>query len=445
MTDCCSTPTVTLGLPNFDNLQARCLQGVTALIIWTIWSFNPRYTSIPFLVALLAPIPVVLLAADSLSRRPLVTRIPWLKSRKAIPLFAIATAVFAAGTINAVRSPTPTTDQPVTLLCAAQNIRSGIDPYTTYEPQCYRQVNYEHLNVTPLETGPFAKDTHYPSQTALTRALHRDERNGTHAGFPAFGYPPDAALLLLPIAYSNWTVVALWVAMLCLILGITIWREHIPARTYMVAWQLGALGLLLLAFGWNPEYISYLLLAAGFALIHRARWSALALAAAVCTNPLAWLAAPIYLAITAHYPQFKSRLMWLTGGSALLVLPWLIWDHALIAQMWRFITMPEFPIGAALGQFAHLPSTSHHIYFVAFIAAILIATFVAWRFEGWMWSMVVAVYLAFFVSWRGPIYYYLPALWLTPAVIAGQYRMNLRWGKCLIASPGSVDEAADPG
>lgn len=422
----------------------RCLEGTLAILLWLCWTVVYATQTVPVLATYLVLTGVVLLSADALSERPLCARL--MASASAQGVTAVVSGglvlLFAIAAVHALREPVPTTDQPVTLLCAAQDVRRGVVPYTTYEPQCYHQVGYRFLNATPLEAGPFATYTHYPSASAQLAALRLDQERGSHAGFPAFGYPPDAALLLVPVAFTSWSVVSWWVAVLCAALLVLIWRPSVPGRWWLISWQLGGLALPMLYFGLNPELVSYLLLALAFAVCYRPRRSAVAMAAAVCTNPLAWVAAPVYLAVTSRYPQFRQRVGWLAGGVVVGVAPWLVWDHGLVQQIWRFVTMPTFPIGAALGTFAQLPSHGHMVYLAAFIAVVAMAAVGVLRFRQWRWSFVVAVYLAFMVGWRGPVFYYFSALWLAPAVLAGQWRYVLVGQGQICAKGGEASAVA---
>ena len=201
-----------------------------------------------------------------------------------------------------------------------------------------------------------------PADAATTRVLLHDEATDQHGGFPAYGYPPEAALTVLPVAFSGWRLISLWVALCCSLLLLLIWRRRLPNQLLFLAWQLLGLSLLLSAFGWNPEYVAYLVLALSFARIDQVQVSAATLAIAVCANPLCWLAAPIYLAATHHEYAWRQRLNWFVGSCALGIIPWMIWDHHLLSQLLRFVTMPEFPLGAAIGQFSHLPNYGHTIY-----------------------------------------------------------------------------------
>lgn len=427
-----------------DHLEARCWQGVFSVALWflffvvitspttnvsatsgwTLFLTSLTHTRFPLWVSILTPIPFVLFAADTLRPKPLLAHFHIEGGRFRVPLALALCLISVAVGVAALSNIRPSTDQPVAITCAAQNILQGTDPYTTYEPQCYRQVNHPPTGTTPLQSGAFASLSHYPSDAATTRVLLHDEATDQHGGFPAYGYPPEAALTVLPVAFSGWRLISLWVALCCSLLLLLIWRRRLPNQLLFLAWQLLGLSLLVSAFGWNPEYVAYLVLALSFARIDQVQVSAATLAIAVCANPLCWLAAPIYLAATHHEYAWRQRLNWFVGSCALGIIPWMIWDHHLLSQLLRFVTMPEFPLGAAIGQFSHLPNYGHAIYTLAFLLVIALATATAWFSSTWRWAMVPLVYLAFIVSWRGPLYYYLPAFWLTPAVLAGIYQLR---------------------
>lgn len=151
------------------------------------------------------PVPCLLIVLDALGPFPLFVRwrvgfgptgTRWVSTM----LIGITLAVAWV----ALSTPTPRSDQPPVITCAARDLWRGINPYDTYEPQCLAQLRLSSAGATPLEAGPFRKDTSYPSPTQVTAALRQDEQRGGHAGFSAYGYPPDAPLLILPVAFAGW-------------------------------------------------------------------------------------------------------------------------------------------------------------------------------------------------------------------------------------------------
>lgn len=421
---------------NPATLQARGWQGLCATLLWVglmaVFSIIP----LPTWADPLFPLPSLLLVADALGPRPLFVR--WRVgvgpgAARLISALVVGLAVSVAWL--ALADPTPTTDQPPTIVCAARDLWHGVDPYNTYEPQCLARLRPRTYSATPLEQGPFRQNTKYPSQAQISSALKRDQARGSHAGFPAYGYPPDTPLLILPVAFAGWPGISIWVAVLSALLLAAIWGRGLAGAAPVFAWQLAGLALLWASFRWNPEDLSYLLLALSLARIDRARLSSVLLAAAISTNPLAWPITPVYLAILIRRPERRARWVWLLAALALGTLPWLIWDHRLPQHLWGFLTLAEFPIGASLGVLAKLPSHSHLIYSAGMLAGIAGCTLVAWRWPSWRWTMAALVYGAFLLSWRGPLYYFMPALWLGPAIVLGA---------CRIVAGGVSPESAPP-
>lgn len=410
---------------NSSTVEPRAWQGLAVLAVWLGITLLLAVVAIPTWSYPLVPIPSLILALDTLGPRPLFVR--WqvrLPRRGYVALSAAVVGIAIAVAALALGSPTPTTDQPLTITCAARDLWHGVDPYTTYEPQCLSELHARVSAVTPLEQGPFASDAKTPTHPQQAAVIAQDQRTGTHHGFPPYGYPPLAALLIFPVAFAGWMGISAFVLLLSAVLLAAIWGRGQPGGRAAFAWQMAALALLWAFYRWNPEDLSYLLLALALGRIDRPRLSSIAMAAAICSNPLAWPAAPVYLAILARDPHRRQRWAWLVGSVAIGVLPWLLWDRNLLAQLWRFVTLPEFPFGSALGVVAKLPSHNHLAYDLGLLAGICVCTLVAWRWPVWRWAMVVVVYGSFLLSWRAPLYYYMPILWLSPAVVLGACRLN---------------------
>ncbi|MGC2192192.1 MAG: hypothetical protein WA751_07640 [Candidatus Dormiibacterota bacterium] len=421
---------------NPTSLQPRAWEGLCALLLWVTLTAAAGWVSFPVWADLVFPIPALVIMLDALGPAPLFVR--WqvkfspATNRRIVTVLA---AVAAAVACLALVSPTPVHDQTPVITCAAQDLWHGLDPYNTYEPQCLARLHLNSAGATPLESGPFRQDTRYPPNLQIESALRTDQLQGKHAGFPAYGYPPLAPLLILPVAFTGWLGISIWVAVVSALLLLAIWGRKLGDTAPAFAWQICALALLLALYRWNPEDISYLLLALGFARIDRARLSSIAIAAAVCSNPLSWPAALVFGVITARLPERRRRWSWLGGGIALGVLPWLIWDHDLLAQLWHFVNLREFPFGASLGELARLPAQSHLLYTVGLGLGLLCCAFVAWRWPAWRWAMAVVVYGSFLLGWRGLLEYYLPILWLSPAVVLGACRLSKARGPAPLTDP----------
>ncbi len=373
----------------------------------------------------LLAVPCVALTANSLSRKPWGERVPAVLSPRSAALIAVLLlGIVSAASILEFSAGAPQNDPPATMLCAAQDVLHGADPYSTYEPQCFRRLNLNLPGATPIHRGVFARSNRLPSVKKQGAVLRQDESTGSHSGYPAFGYPPEATLLLVPVAYGGWTLVYVWVAAVCLLLMLVLWRRPVPGRLYLVLWQSLAMWWLLVAFGWNPEDISYLLLAVGFGLLDRPRVSSLAVAAAVCSNPLTWIAAPVYAAILLGERDRSQRVAWLVGGVAAGTVPWLLWDHHLVAELWRFISLPEFAMGASLGPLLPNTAASRELCGLLLTAGIVGCASLAVARPQLRWCMVPTVFVCFALSWRGLLYYYSPVFWLTPAALVGWYRLE---------------------
>ena len=107
----------------------------------------------------------------------------------------LATTVLGIGLAVAfltLSAPSPTTDQPYIITCAARDLWHGVDPYQHIRAPVHSAIaaGDQHF-VAPLEQGPFARLHQYPSSSQLAVALARDQRDNSHAGFAAYGLPPE--------------------------------------------------------------------------------------------------------------------------------------------------------------------------------------------------------------------------------------------------------------
>lgn len=410
-------------------VEGRALQGLFAVALWFPGLLLYRILGSPVALRLLVPLPMLILVAHALSPWSWLGRLDSARWRRVGYLGAAAlTGVAAGGTIAALASLQPTTDQPATMLCASQDLLHGRVPYLTFEPQCFRRLRDQSLAVTPIGTGPFAELKHPPSPALVREVFRADQRTDAHGGFPSFGYPPDAALLTLPAAFDGWMGLTLWVLGAGTLLFAVAWIRPVPGRRLLIAWQLTAFSILLISFKANPEDLSYLLLALAFAYVDWARSSALFMAGAICTNPLSWPVAPVYCAIVMREPEARRRFLWLAAAIALGIIPWWTWDHSLITQMATFVTMPVFPAGFALGIYLPEPSGFRLVCLAGYTVGIAIVAVIAWRYPEWRWSMAGVVWATFLLGWKGPAYYFLPALWLGPSLVVANLRTSTgRW------------------
>ena len=400
-------------------LSDRAALGMLSVLAYMAAEAWLAFASPPVWLAIWFPLPAAFFAANALLPQPIVRPRgrPWLGRLGRTVIAAVVIVGSATVGVGALTQSPTTWDQPLTLTCAARDVLQGRIPYLTYEPQCEKSLHFDGTAATPIAQGAFAHYHRYPPATAVSAQMRIDEMAGQHSGFPAFGYPPLAALLLLPVAYSTWTVINLWVCTLTLVaLGLAYLPRPRPPLL-LIAWQFAGLGALWYAFGWNPEELAYLALVVAFARFGRAKVSAVALGVAVLTNPISWVIAPVYLAIATYHGEFTTRVRWLAGTIAITLIPWSFWDPALPQQLWTFITLPEFPLGATVASLATLPTALHPLLFIAFLLSIAVCAGAAVRWPPFGWALIPIVILSLLVSWHAPAYYYLAILWLPPAVV----------------------------
>lgn len=416
----------------FGGLSPRGWQGIAALLVWLaigeVVTVGVIRFSLPDWFIPLEPIPSLILVTNALGPRPWGERVQVRISGGGQRLVLLAVALLGAAQLCLAFTSTQfLTDQPLTITCAARSLLHGDNPYTLYEPQCAADLDSTSGYLTALKSGPFAGFRQPPPPALMRRVEVRDQRDGTTAGFPPYGYPPDATLLVLPVAFQGWTAIWIWVMVVCLALMATAWWGNRPRGWQtLLAWQVFALGTLSYTFslGWDPELISYLLLALAFARLPQRRVSAVAMAAALCTNQLTWVVLPVYLAIVVREPGFRERLCWLAGAAVVGVVPWWIWDHALFSELLHFLTLPYFPEGSSLAIAFPLTTPWSHLYMVAPVLALLVCAVVALRYPRWRWAMAVAVWGSLIVSTRGFDYYLAAAFWLGPVVLLGAWRLS---------------------
>ena len=413
----------------------RAGQGAIALLLYFALLVVFTGFPAPAWVLPVVPIPPAMVVANALGPRPWLSRVRWNPSRLMYWVL-VAALVAPSATLLAVaaQATQPAVDQDMTIACAGRSLLNGSDPYLLYEPQCAAELNYRGSALTPLQSGPFAHLHERPTAREVRTAELHDQRTGSHSGFPPFGYPPDAILLLLPVAFSSWSAIWLWVACVSTGLMVAIWSgSGPPGRALLVALQVASFGLLSVGMGWDPEYISYLLLALAFARIDSRRISAVAMAAAIGTNQLSWIALPVYLAIVVREPQFRSRLSWLIGSVPVGFGPWWAWDHRLPIQLVSFLRLPYIPGDESLGNLARMPLHSGTVYFVGLATAIATFTTIAWRYPRWRWAVAGVVWVSFTLSDRGLEYYFMPMFWLSPALILGAWRLERTRGAVFTA------------
>lgn len=407
-----------------DNFAARACQGAFGfLICWGLIIANIMI-AMPMWVAIFTPIPGILILIDSLGPKPHLFRHISRRSKLPAVLAAIFVAMGALILLHPALGLPPVTDQPATITCAAQAMWHGQDPYKEYEPQCFRQLRVPPSIATPVQTGAFTHDSHLPSKAAIRQTMISDQLKGTTGGFPAYGYPPLAAIAIFPVAEGGWLAIDVWIISICLLLMAAMWWMPISMRILLVVWQSVVILSLVNYIGWNPEYVAYLLLAAALALLPYQRSSSILMAAAVLCNPWTWPAIPAYVGTIWRLPNWRSRTLWFLGFGLLMFGGYMVWDHNLPIELWRFVTMSSFPLGADIGQLLPYNHTMRLILLGVYTATLLSSGAIAYFCPRWRLAAFVMAYAAFFLTWRGLVYYYIAAFIVGPALLAGAWRIQ---------------------
>lgn len=400
-----------------DNLRGRAAGLLAALLVYfgglaaLDVSHGPLW---------LAPLPVVasasMVAVAFLPQTPL-TRLRWSRSLE-WGVFVTVITLAAWFTIPALLSPTVRSDQGPSIQCAARSLLAGTNPWRESEVTCIASLSLHTADLTPLRRGPFAHQA-YPSKAQILRAERRDLATHSSAGFPPYGYPPLAAVWILPVAHAGLGVTDWYIiGVLLLVLGLA-WRRHLPVGLLPLGLQLLALSIFVYGFNGDPEILAYAALVAAYLWLDSPRVSAVWLVIAILSNPLCWIALPGWLTIAVRQPDRVRRLAWLAGSGAALLVPWLAWNPALPQELWRFVTLPEFPSGFSLAALTTYPYPPPQLFFAMFALVVLTLTAIGWRYAGLQWLVAAVVWTAFIVSWRGNGYYFLPLFWLSPAILVG--------------------------
>lgn len=379
---------------------------------------GPRWLAVPLVLLATA-----LLAMGFLPRTPLTTTRWPLQFQWAV----FTTSALMAGwlVIPTLTAPAVRSDQWPSIQCAAQSVLAGSDPWQESEVQCMASLSLHTADLTPLRSGPFAHQP-YPPKAQILRVEGEDQATHTSAGFPDYGYPPLAAVWILPVAhaglkYVSWYVVAILLVMLALS-----WARHLPAAMVPLGAQLLVFAIFLSGFNGDPEVLGYAALVCSYLWLDRPRASSVWLSIAVLSNPLCWVALPGWLGIVLGEADRRRRVGWLFGATAALLLPWLTWDHSLLAELWRFATLPEFPIGFSIAALTNYPYPPSQAFLAMFVAVVVALAVLAWRRPRYRWLCAAVVWTAFLVNWRGNAYYLLPLFWLSPAILAGWHSTGRR-------------------
>jgi hypothetical protein len=375
---------------------------------------------------LLAPLATAIIIGNACGPRPWLGRLPWRpQPRHATTCMLIGLLALGLAMVTAVSNPRPTNgDQFTTTLCAALDTLHGHDPYRTGEPQCLREAGIGiDVDVTPVRTAPFNPAV-YPTDAQLKAAERTDLADGTSAGFPRLGYPPLSFIAILPFAELGFGAVTGWVLLLVLLtLALVARRDprHAP-------WHLASMGLgfawFIFAFQGDPEILAFCALILAVAYLDRPILSAILVGLALCDNQLTWFALPAYLLIAARQPGLRPRLIALGLTLVVVVAGWSLYDPAYIGEQWAFVTLPLYPLGIGLIDLLPAARLGSGVFDLAFICTLLAGYTLAWRRPEWSWAVLAVCWVAFWMAWRNITPYYLPMLWLAPAVALVQQRLT---------------------
>ncbi|HXZ99891.1 MAG TPA: hypothetical protein VEK76_06030 [Candidatus Binatia bacterium] len=379
------------------------------------------------LEVLLAPVAAAVVVINGCGPRPWITRLHWRPTPLQLGIlslvFFVVFAIEAGETVLAPRLLGG--DQFATTLCAARDLLQGHDPYQTGEPQCLASLGISgDAALTPLRARPFDPQQ-YPSQAEILAAEKADVAQHSSSGFPYLGYPPLSFLTIIPFAGLGFTAVNLWVATLCLVTLLIVARRAGREAIVVTAGVAAGLGWCLKQFGGDPEILGACALIIAVAYLDRPLLSGSMLAAACCTNELAWIAVAPYFVVVLRLPGLRWRLTSFFGVGLCVIGLWTLYDPRFPMEEWRFVTQPVYPVGV-LGLFVSMTHYSPLVFDGAFAALYAASLLVAARRQDWSWAVLASSWILLWVSWRSLMYYYLPLLWLSPVVALALEREHRR-------------------
>ena len=404
------------------NLPGRATGILAALLVYFGGLAVVSATNAPHWLALI----LVLTAASSVWLA-LAPRSPFANircSKRIEWALVVLTAVLAAWfALPSLVDPVVRSDQAPSLDCAARSILQLTNPWDDTEVACMASLSITTPYMTPLRTGPFAHQS-YPADSQIIAVEQADLALHTSAGFPRYGYPPLAATWILPVAraglrYQSWYVDGATLLLLALM-----WRRHVRKSPLLASVQLLTLAIFIYGFNGDAEVLGYTALIASYLELDHGRTSSIWMAIAILSNPLCWVALPGWVLVWARDPARTVRTVWFLASTLVLLLPWFLLDHSLVTDTWRFVTLPEFPIGFSVAAMTHYPYPPPLLFFSLFAGAIATISWVAWHFARVRWAMASVVWVAFLVAWRGNAYYFLPLFWLSPSILVGWRAMS---------------------
>ncbi len=345
-----------------DDLSDRLGLLLLASLVWDVGSSQTNFVVIPGMPASAVALPyvsfgVMLILITMASRQPLWSWVVSQRPRRLIvaaPLLMIIIApLYAARVAGTVAAGVPgIADSSAVTVCAADAIVHGNDPYAMSEPRCLRSLGVGFAAATPLPIGRLAKVRVYPNLEQLHSAFEAALRAHQPApDFPPYGYPPMAAVWMMPTIHLGRASRVGWVMLFVVLVGIAagaaagpLW----PAALAVLLLQLAPASILSGAMSGNGEAIADALAALGLLWISNPRRSGILIGLAVVSNELAWFMAVGYLLASRRLPGWRSRFMVTCTVTAIAMVPWILLDPRLIPAMWRFLTEPTFAVGLGL-------------------------------------------------------------------------------------------------
>jgi hypothetical protein len=379
----------------------------------------------------------VLIGLTAILLRPSGPAGSWLMRHRDLvrfaPLFALGLSVgwliqipsFAASGGRVTNDTVPS------LVCAAQDVLQGHDPYQTNEATCMARLHVPPLISTPLQRGVFASLTDYPSAAQLKSGLERVNATHTQAtSFPNFGYQPLAVILTLPVAFGGGSARVLWAVALGIVWLVAMVRAAPSRRSAiltLVLMQIGGGTILAAISQGNSEFAAVGLAALGLAWFDRIRWSSVLLAAAVAVNLL--MAAPLVGAwlLATRTGHLRERLAWSFASLAVCFGPWLILYRDALSNMIALVTQPAFNLGSGLVELfgaGRIPPAWRPIFFIAFAICVIAGAWATWRYRNWAFSAPPLLLAVLWISWRSDANYLAPPLLLAVGMMIGLERLR---------------------
>ncbi len=400
------------------------------------------FAAYPLLVALC----IVCVADPPLT---FVSRLPFRRVLSVAPLVVlIGLACLVVQVPSAVSSSNRIQDDVTpSILCAAQDVMRGKDPYLTPELSCLNRLHVTPVVGTPLMRGPLAHQRTYPTHRRILQVAAASEHKSFKSpAFPVFGYPPMSFIWMLPVALLGHGAWVAWT-----LLGGAIWLAAVargsralwPAAVLLMILQFGAGSVLAAATQGDGEFFGFACASLAILFMDRARTSSVLMALAVLTNPLLLLVAAGYGAMARHFGGASRRLAVFLATCLLIGLPWIVVERNALASMVGLVTQPTFAFGLGLVQaFGSSPDPTwvKPLLDSLVVAAMLAVLTLSWRSARWSALAVVLAPALMWLSWKSDANYLAQVFPLAVAATVAVYRL-----RDSTTSPANEPAPARPG